>query len=122
MNITKIPSLDHISKAIDELNNIINEAFSVEDLKVENITCLHILNKNINLLETIKKLNSEHLKEKNIIVQAQYNPEKFPGIFLKLENCSMLLFSSGKLVVIGATSEEEAKKGIFSILNLLKNS
>ena len=127
VNITKIPSLDHISKAIDELNNIINENFSVENFKIENITCLHILNNNINLLETFNNLNknqyviSQDSEEKNIVIQARYNPEKFPGIFLKLRNCSVLIFSSGKLVVIGATSEEEAKKGIFSILKFLKN-
>ena len=126
VNITKIPSLDHISKAIDELKNIINETFSVENLKIENITCLHILNENINLLETFKNfkkrqfVDSKDLEGKNIIIQVRYNPEKFPGIFLKLKNCSVLLFSSGKLVVIGATSEEEAKNGISSILNMLK--
>ena len=137
VNITKIPSLDHISKAIDELKNIIKEPFLVENLKIENITCLHVLEKNINLLETFKNLKKNQyeenndlkknqyeenndLKGNNIIVQVQYNPEKFPGIFLKLETCSVLLFSSGKLVVIGATSEEEAKKGISSVLNMLK--
>ena len=127
VNITKIPSLDHVSKAIDELNIIINEDFSVENVKIENITCLHILNNNINLLKTFNNLNKNQYEngqdpeEKSIIIQARYNPEKFPGIFLKLRNCSVLIFSSGKLVVIGATSEEEAKKGIFSILNFLKS-
>ena len=126
VNITKIPSLDHISKAINELKNIINGSFSVENLKIENITCLHILNKNINLVDTFRNLKKKQYEENtdsnqnNIIVQTQYNPEKFPGIFLRLKNCSLLLFSSGKLVVIGATSEEEAKNGIFSILNMLK--
>ena len=126
VNITKIPTLDHISKSIDELKNIINESFLVENLKIENITCLHVLNKNINLLDTfeiIKKKQQEEnndSKEENIIIQVQYNPEKFPGIFLKLKNCSVLLFSSGKLVVIGSTSEEIAKNGIYFILNMLK--
>lgn len=127
VNITKIPSLDHVSKAIDELNDIINEDFAVENFKIENITCLHILNDNINLLETFNNLNknqneiSQDLEENNKIIQARYNPEKFPGIFLKLRNCSVLIFSSGKLVVIGATSEEDAKKGIYFILKFLKN-
>ena len=51
VNITKIPSFDHIPKAIEELKNIIENPFSVEEIKIENITCLHILNKEINLIE-----------------------------------------------------------------------
>ena len=57
VNITKIPSFDHIPKAIEELKKIIKTPFSVKDIKIENITCLHILNKEINLIKIFKKHN-----------------------------------------------------------------
>ena len=84
VNITKIPSLDHISKAIDELNIIINEDFSVENFKIENITCLHILNNNINLLETFNNLNknqyenSQDLEEKTTLFKLDTTQKNFP--------------------------------------------
>lgn len=119
INITKIPSFDHIPKAIEELKNIIESPFSVEEIKIENITCLHILNKEINLIEIFRNiLSSEFSKD---IIHMRYNPEKFPGMFIKLRKCTILLFSSGKMVVIGATNKEEAKNGIFLIVNMVKN-
>ena len=51
------------------------------------------------------------------IIQKRYDPEKFPGIFLKVKKCSALVFSSGKAVIIGASSKEDAKQGIFFFLN-----
>lgn len=118
VNITKIPSLDHIPKAIEELKNIIENPFSVEELKIENITCLHVFNKEINLIEIFQNIRSSEFSTD--IIHTRYNPEKFPGMFIKLKMCSLLLFSSGKIVVIGATSEEKAKDGIFLIVNMVK--
>ena len=118
VNITKIPSLDQIPNALKELNNIINETFSIKNIKIENLTCLHHLNLNINLLETFKKFQSHLFPE---VIYVRYNAEKFPGIFVKLNKCSILIFSSGKLVVIGASSEEKAKEGISTIINAIKN-
>ena len=117
VNITKIPSLDQVPNALKELKNIINENFSIENIKIENLTCLHHLNLNINLHETFKNFQSHLFPE---IVYTRYNAEKFPGIFAKLNKCSILIFSSGKLVVIGASSEEKAKEGILTIINALK--
>ena len=118
VNITKIPSFDHVPKAIEELKNIIENPFSVEDIKIENITCLHILNKEINLIEVFRNISSSNFSKD--IIHARYNPEKFPGMFIKLRKCSILLFSSGKMVVIGATSKEEAENGIFFVVNMVK--
>lgn len=118
VNITKIPSFDHIPKAIEELKNIIENSFSVKDIKIENITCLHILNMEINLIKIFKNITFSKFSKD--IVNTRYNPEKFPGMFIKLKKCSILLFSSGKIVIIGATSEEEAKNGIILIVNMVK--
>ena len=118
VNITKIPSFDHVTKAIEELKNIIENPFSVEQISIENITCLYILNKEINLIEIFKNVLSSNFSKD--IIHVRYNPEKFPGMFIKLRKCSILLFSSGKMVVIGATTKEDAKNGIFFVINMVK--
>ena len=41
VNITKIPSTEHIPKALDKLKIIISSKFVVEIFKVENMTCLY---------------------------------------------------------------------------------
>ena len=54
------------------------------------------------------------------IINKRYDPEKFPGVFLKVKKCSALVFSSGKKVIIEASSEEDAKQGMKIIFKLLK--
>ena len=118
VNITKIPSFDHVPKAIEGLKDIIENPFSVEEITIENITCLHILNKEINLIEIFRHISSSEFSKD--VTYTRYNPEKFPGMFIKLRKCSILLFSSGKMVVIGAKNKEEVKNGIFFIVNTVK--
>ena len=48
-----------------------------------------------------------------------YNPEKFPGMFLQIKECTILIFSSGKMVVIGAANEDNAKKGLNAVYNFI---
>ena len=40
VNITKTPSTEHISKALDELKLVISSEFIIEVFKVENMTCI----------------------------------------------------------------------------------
>jgi len=49
---------------------------------------------------------------------AEYNPEQFPGLILKIEEpkASSLLFSSGKVICTGTKSIKEAKKAIDVII------
>ena len=117
VNITKIPSTKHISKALDELKLIISSEFVVEIFKVENMTCLYQSKAEIKLLSFYNYLKSN---ADFGIINKRYDPEKFPGVFLKVKKCSALVFSSGKIVIIGASSEEDAKQGINIIFKLLK--
>ena len=50
VNITKIPSTVHISKALDELKLVISSKFIIKVFKVENISCLYQITTEINLL------------------------------------------------------------------------
>ena len=113
----KIPSTEHILKALDELKLIISSEFVVEIFRVENMTCLYQSKAEIKLLSFYNHLKSNVDFE---IIHKRYDPEKFPGIFLKVKKCSALVFSSGKIVIIGASNEEDAKQGIEIIFKLLK--
>ena len=117
VNITKIPSTEHIPKALDELKLVINSKFITEEFKIENMTCLYQITTDINLLTFYNNLK---LNVDFGIIQKRYDSEKLPGIFLTLQKCSALIFSSGKIVIIGASSEEDAKQGIKIIYELLK--
>jgi transcription initiation factor TFIID TATA-box-binding protein len=48
------------------------------------------------------------------IPDIEYEPEQFPGAILKLKEpkVSMLLFKNGKLIISGASSEEQIQQGI----------
>ena len=48
VNITKIPSTEHIPKALDELKLVISNKFIIEVFKVENMTCLYQITTEIN--------------------------------------------------------------------------
>lgn len=48
----------------------------------------------------------------------EYNPEQFPGLVLRITEpkCSILVFSTGKLVCTGLTSIEDIKKSINKVI------
>ena len=117
VNITKIPKLFYVQEAMSKLTEIINEKHVVENEKVENLTCYYYKPQTINLRHV---LNNFNMHGNTNITALRYRPEKFPGMFINLKNCTVLLFSNGKLVVIGASNEVDAKNGILQILELVR--
>ena len=115
VNITKIPNLICVNEALAKLSSIINEEHTIQQKRIENLTCLHQIDKTINLKQLYKILN---INNQNVL-NFRYRPEKFPGMFLSFKNCTVLLFSNGKIVIIGASNEEDAKTGIFQVKQLL---
>ena len=81
------------------------------------MTCLYQITTEINLLTFYNNLK---LNVDFEIIQKRYDPEKFPGIVLTLKKCSALIFLSGKIVIIGASSKKDAKQQIKIIYELLK--
>jgi transcription initiation factor TFIID TATA-box-binding protein len=53
--------------------------------------------------------------------QIEYEPEQFPGLVYRLTNPKVvvLLFGSGKLIITGGKTEENAKDAVQSILQSL---
>ena len=48
----------------------------------------------------------DRLEKESFVKKVRFNPERFPGMFVTFESNTILLFSSGKMVVIGANSED----------------
>ena len=117
VNITKIPNLFYVQEAITKLKEIIKEKHAIENEKIENLTCFYYKPQTINLRQI---LNNFNLIDNTNIIALRYRPEKFPGMFINFKNCTVLLFSNGKLVVIGASNETDAKSGILQILELVR--
>ena len=87
-----------------------------------------------------KKVKGVYAKTQNVVVsasihrdlpleklatkleRAEYNPEQFPGLILKMDvpKASALLFSSGKIICTGTKSIREARKAIDAIVKKLE--
>ncbi len=83
--------------------------------KIENIVATVNLKTEINL---------EKLAEK--IPNAEYNPEQFPGLILRLQKpeprVSVLVFRTGKMVCTGAKSIGELKKALKKIMRIFREA
>ena len=90
INITKIPNIKNILEAIDIIKSLID--CTIISYNIDNIIATTSLKKRINLASISKSGKFDNLK---------YNNEKFPGIFLKFNIGTVILFHSGKLVIVG---------------------
>ena len=75
-----------------------------------------------NIVATVNlgaELDLEKLAER--LPAAEYNPEQFPGLILRLQRprVSALIFRTGKMVCTGAKSEEELRRAVRTIVRLL---
>jgi len=57
-----------------------------------------------------------------LLSNTMYEPEQFPGLIhrMKEPKVVLLIFSSGKMVITGAKSEEDVQKAVYSIYERLK--
>lgn len=57
-----------------------------------------------------------------ILPSAQYHPETFPGLVYRLRKprATALVFSSGKMVCAGASSERQARRAVTKVVDDLK--
>ncbi len=117
INITKIPSPDQIASSIDNLKNIIQNEYFVMTKIINNVTCTYDTKlSSIPLLDLI-----EELKEKiPSVKRVRFNPERFPGMFISFPDNTLLIFSSGKMVVIGGRSERVNLHSIGEMVKFLK--
>jgi len=98
INITKIPKVTAIREAIDLIKSLIN--CKIISYKIDNIIATTNLRTELNLASISNNCRLENIK---------YNNEKFPGLFIKFNTGTIILFHSGKLVIVGCKSEENIK-------------
>lgn len=77
----------------------------IDQFKIQNFVFTATLNKDLNLNALAIGLGLEH---------TEYEPEQFPGLVYRplSGSCTLLIFSTGKLVITGVTSERVAKKEV----------
>lgn len=70
------------------------------------------LEENLNLIEIVRKFPD-----------SEYNPERFPGVVLRMENprATYLIFASGKMVVTGLKDEDTAESVINEVLDIISS-
>jgi len=96
-----------------------------KDVKREKIKGVYATTQNVVVSADIHRdLPLEKLATK--LDRAEYNPEQFPGLILKMDEtanqpkASALLFSSGKIICTGTKSLKDAKRAIAAIVRKLE--
>ena len=117
VNITKIPRTEQIQPSIEELNSVITNDFVVTSYKVENLTYSLDVGYAIPLMDIFELIKRDSV---DIVKKIRFNPERFPGMFVTLESSTILVFSSGKMVIIGVNTPEKMRLGLNSIIPFVR--
>ncbi len=81
----------------------------------------HRITNSVYLLDFGEKVNSEMIIEK--FSNIEYNPETFPGIIMKVdESIKLLIFTSGKIMAVGIKKDEDLKKAINYMKEVMKKT
>jgi len=99
--VTGVRSLGLVEEVADRVISILRKADITMDKKqiiIQNIVAVGFVEINAALEKIVYALDSS---------KACYEPEQFPGLIYKEFGATILLFSSGKVVVTGLTNENE---------------
>jgi TATA-box binding protein (TBP) (component of TFIID and TFIIIB) len=111
INITKIPKLEKIEDAIENLKQHVQ--FSTKKVTVDNIIASIKLGYRIDLVSVCEKKLFESMK---------YNSDIFPGLYVKFGIGTAILFHSGRIVLVGVKNEKDLQcltQSIFASINML---
>ena len=118
VNITKIPSKKQVCQALNNIKNLVGAKFCLKNWRKENITCSLDIKRQIPLFSLYEPLQSQKFVKK-----LSFNPDRFPAMFVGTKHNTVLIFSTGKMVIIGGKSVKRAllsAKLIVNFLNLYK--
>jgi TATA-box binding protein (TBP) (component of TFIID and TFIIIB) len=89
-----------VDSDIKIVENILRDQFNFEiiDVITDNIVAKSSL---------LKKINLSEIAEKEEFSEIKYNPERFPGLFIKFRPGTCILFHSGKIVIVGCKKVEK---------------
>lgn len=96
VNVTKIKSINEINEAIAALQKYLD--ITVVSHKIDNIIATH---------EWPQMVDLQCIVRKRVFHQTKYNPERFPGLFVKCNFGTIIIFHSGKLVIVGCKNLDE---------------
>lgn len=98
INVSQLTSREDISKAIAIVEDLLGVRVLSE--KIDNIVSTSTFKSNLDLYHIVKKSLFNHVR---------YNPEQFPGLFAQIGGGTVILFHSGKIVIVGSKSLEDTK-------------
>ena len=114
---TGAKSIDDVYRGLENvfqsLRNIGIDVKGTPEIKVQNIVASGDLHSALNLNAIAIGLGLENI---------EYEPEQFPGLVYRLSDPKVvvLLFGTGKLVVTGGRTPEDAANAVDQIVNTLK--
>jgi transcription initiation factor TFIID TATA-box-binding protein len=109
---TKIECRKTILKLEDLLFDKCGCRVKAKKTKFQNFVVSHSLEHNVNL-EKFYDLFKH---------QCTYTPEIFPGLNLSIDNITVLIFHSGKIVFTGVRKVTEIKKSLSTVKNMIQSS
>jgi len=104
-------------KELDEENDGEGEYDYESDLdyKIENVVATVVV-------EITEKIDLNQIARKH--AEVEYNPERFPGLVMRIEKprATILIFSTGKMVVTGLRKAVEAPKVVEKVVKNIKKA
>ena len=86
----------------------------ISEPQIKNMVCSSFFNREIDLTELfVEFLNEDY--------DVSYEPESFPGLILKSEDCTFNVFASGKFLILGCTELAIAEQCERWFISLLKD-
>lgn len=82
----------------------------------------------VRIVNVVATVTLNQTLDLNSIVKAfpsiEYRPERFPGAVFKLKKpkTANLIFKTGKMVCVGATSERQVKRAVMKVIQMLKDN
>lgn len=115
---TGAASVDNAHQALhvvfDKLRSLGIEVTNDPEILIQNMVASGEISERLNLIAIAIGLGLEDV---------EYEPEQFPGLVYRLHdaNVVVLLFGSGKLVITGCTSFEDAERAIETVYDRLQD-
>jgi len=101
INITGIKSFDLILHAVRTFQSLALDSFSCEQIRIDNSTASGLLSHKLDFVKLAKAINNKYVLKHNLSL--------FPGAFIRLQNNNknVILFPSGKFILVGCKSRTE---------------
>jgi len=95
--------VNEIAERVITILNSVGIATDKKQIDIHNLVFMETLPMDVNIEQLYSALDPS---------KASYEPEQFPGLTYKSSKATMLLFSSGKLIITGITTQKEAEDAV----------